>query len=386
MRTTARTSLISADCHPASLADNTSASDSSGGAHRSDAAVASSSSLPRDSSRLTAFARRRGWAGDAICATMRPVSAESLMPARHGVNVAGASGTRTSVRRTPPVVHVFALDFDPDPLSGLATGRSGEFFKPARPSRTNSQPRRPRLILLSQPGVSGGGSAHGSRTLSWTATSRGARRLSVHPRRLQPAAAARGALVIGSGFLFGLWQGFLLALTGHLLGAAGAFWISRTVGRRLHRTPSRQPPAVARARPRHRARGLENRVPEPAQPAVSDEPVQLLLRPDAPAVLAVHGVDRAWAGRRGCSCTRTSGGWGISAGASGRRAAGRRRAIRAVAGRAGALAGGDVRSWATWPSACCARPAPAPKTRNRRRPTPRQAGALTAGSRVLACA
>ena len=40
-----------------------------------------------------------------------------------------------------------------------------------------------------------------------------------------------GALVIGSGFLFGLWQGFLLALTGHLLGAAGAFWISRTVGR-----------------------------------------------------------------------------------------------------------------------------------------------------------
>ena len=42
-----------------------------------------------------------------------------------------------------------------------------------------------------------------------------------------------GALVIGSGFLFGLWQGFLLALTGHLLGAAGAFWISRTVGRGL---------------------------------------------------------------------------------------------------------------------------------------------------------
>ena len=42
-----------------------------------------------------------------------------------------------------------------------------------------------------------------------------------------------GGLVIGSGFLFGLWQGFLLALTGHLLGAAGAFWISRTVGRRF---------------------------------------------------------------------------------------------------------------------------------------------------------
>ena len=42
-----------------------------------------------------------------------------------------------------------------------------------------------------------------------------------------------GALVIGSGFIFGLWQGFLLALTGHLLAAAGAFWISRTFGRRL---------------------------------------------------------------------------------------------------------------------------------------------------------
>ena len=40
-----------------------------------------------------------------------------------------------------------------------------------------------------------------------------------------------GALVIGSGFLFGLWQGFLLALTGHLLGASAAFWISRTIGR-----------------------------------------------------------------------------------------------------------------------------------------------------------
>ena len=42
-----------------------------------------------------------------------------------------------------------------------------------------------------------------------------------------------GVLVVGSGFLFGLWQGFLLALTGHLLGAAGAFWISRTFGRRF---------------------------------------------------------------------------------------------------------------------------------------------------------
>ncbi len=42
-----------------------------------------------------------------------------------------------------------------------------------------------------------------------------------------------GVLVVGSGFLFGLWQGFALALTGHLLAAAGAFWISRTFGRRL---------------------------------------------------------------------------------------------------------------------------------------------------------
>jgi uncharacterized membrane protein YdjX (TVP38/TMEM64 family) len=42
-----------------------------------------------------------------------------------------------------------------------------------------------------------------------------------------------GVLVVGSGFLFGLWQGFLLALIGHLLGATGAFWISRTFGRRF---------------------------------------------------------------------------------------------------------------------------------------------------------
>ena len=42
-----------------------------------------------------------------------------------------------------------------------------------------------------------------------------------------------GVLVIGSGFLFGWWKGFLLALTGHLLGATGAFWISRTFGRRF---------------------------------------------------------------------------------------------------------------------------------------------------------
>lgn len=42
-----------------------------------------------------------------------------------------------------------------------------------------------------------------------------------------------GVLVVGSGFLFGLWQGFLLALTGHLLAATGAFWISRTFGRKF---------------------------------------------------------------------------------------------------------------------------------------------------------
>ena len=40
-----------------------------------------------------------------------------------------------------------------------------------------------------------------------------------------------GVLVVGSGFLFGVWEGFALALTGHLLAAAGAFWISRTFGR-----------------------------------------------------------------------------------------------------------------------------------------------------------
>jgi uncharacterized membrane protein YdjX (TVP38/TMEM64 family) len=42
-----------------------------------------------------------------------------------------------------------------------------------------------------------------------------------------------GVMVIGSGFLFGLWRGFLLALTGHLLGASAAFWISRTMARGL---------------------------------------------------------------------------------------------------------------------------------------------------------
>ena len=42
-----------------------------------------------------------------------------------------------------------------------------------------------------------------------------------------------GMLVVGSGFLFGLWRGFLLALTGHLLAAAAAFWISRMFGRKF---------------------------------------------------------------------------------------------------------------------------------------------------------
>lgn len=41
-----------------------------------------------------------------------------------------------------------------------------------------------------------------------------------------------GALVIGCGFFFGLWRGFLLALTGHLLAAACAFWISRRFARK----------------------------------------------------------------------------------------------------------------------------------------------------------
>ena len=51
-----------------------------------------------------------------------------------------------------------------------------------------------------------------------------------------------GVLVVGSGFLFGLWQGFLLALTGHLLAAAGAFWIGRTFGRRfIERHLARRP-------------------------------------------------------------------------------------------------------------------------------------------------
>lgn len=41
-----------------------------------------------------------------------------------------------------------------------------------------------------------------------------------------------GVLSILGGFFFGLWWGFLLVLAGNLLGAAGAFLISRGLGRR----------------------------------------------------------------------------------------------------------------------------------------------------------
>lgn len=41
-----------------------------------------------------------------------------------------------------------------------------------------------------------------------------------------------GILAIGSGLFFGLWWGFLLNLIGNLIGAAVAFLISRTLGRR----------------------------------------------------------------------------------------------------------------------------------------------------------
>lgn len=41
-----------------------------------------------------------------------------------------------------------------------------------------------------------------------------------------------GVLAIGSGLFFGLWWGFALNLAGNLMGAAGAFLISRTFGRR----------------------------------------------------------------------------------------------------------------------------------------------------------
>jgi uncharacterized membrane protein YdjX (TVP38/TMEM64 family) len=40
-----------------------------------------------------------------------------------------------------------------------------------------------------------------------------------------------GILAIGSGLFFGLWWGFALNLTANVTGAAGAFLISRTVGR-----------------------------------------------------------------------------------------------------------------------------------------------------------
>jgi len=41
-----------------------------------------------------------------------------------------------------------------------------------------------------------------------------------------------GILSIGSGFFFGLWWGFLIALIGNVAGAAISFLIGRTIGRR----------------------------------------------------------------------------------------------------------------------------------------------------------
>lgn len=41
-----------------------------------------------------------------------------------------------------------------------------------------------------------------------------------------------GILSIGGGFFFGLWWGFVLVLSGNVLGAAIAFLISRAIGRR----------------------------------------------------------------------------------------------------------------------------------------------------------
>ena len=102
-----------------------------------------------------------------------------------------------------------------------------------------------------------------------------------------------GVLVVGSGFLFGLWRGFLLALTGHLLGAAGAFWISRTFARGFierHLASRPQWRALDLAIERE---GWKIVFLSQFSPLVSDESLQLLLRPDAPAVLAVHVVDRA---------------------------------------------------------------------------------------------
>jgi uncharacterized membrane protein YdjX (TVP38/TMEM64 family) len=41
-----------------------------------------------------------------------------------------------------------------------------------------------------------------------------------------------GVLAMGAGLFFGLWWGFFLVLTGNLLGAAAAYFISRKIGRR----------------------------------------------------------------------------------------------------------------------------------------------------------
>jgi uncharacterized membrane protein YdjX (TVP38/TMEM64 family) len=41
-----------------------------------------------------------------------------------------------------------------------------------------------------------------------------------------------GVLAVGSGLFFGLWWGFALNLAGNVAGAAGAFFISRTFGRK----------------------------------------------------------------------------------------------------------------------------------------------------------
>ncbi len=40
-----------------------------------------------------------------------------------------------------------------------------------------------------------------------------------------------GLLVVGAGFLFGLWRGFLLVLAGNLTGAAAAFYLTRRFAR-----------------------------------------------------------------------------------------------------------------------------------------------------------
>ncbi len=40
-----------------------------------------------------------------------------------------------------------------------------------------------------------------------------------------------GVLALGAGYFFGVWKGFVVILMGNLIGAAGAFIISRTIGR-----------------------------------------------------------------------------------------------------------------------------------------------------------